>query len=148
MKLGAGDYLIHCHIAHHYFAGMWGIWRVYDTLQDGRVSTDALPPLPELPDRVGSTGAAVTSDALSPAGYARAVASLPPAGVRKGYDASVFDWTEQAGRIVGEPETDAVWPGYKPVTPGQRPAMLFEPSSVVDWRIVETMPPTDPRDAH
>ena len=126
---GAGDYLIHCHIAHHYFAGMWGIWRVYDTLQDGRVSTDALPPLPELSDRVGSTVAAVTSDALSPAGYARAVASLPPAGVRKGYDASVFDWTEQAGRIVGEPETDAVWPGYKPVTPGQRPAMLFEPAT-------------------
>ena len=25
---------------------------------------------------------------------------------------------------------------------------LREPSSVVDWRIVETMPPTDPRDAH
>ncbi len=25
---------------------------------------------------------------------------------------------------------------------------LREGSSVVDWRIVETMPPTDPRDAH
>jgi len=25
---------------------------------------------------------------------------------------------------------------------------LREPSSVVDWRIVETMPPADPRDAH
>ena len=25
---------------------------------------------------------------------------------------------------------------------------LREPSSVVDWRIVETMPPSDPRDAH
>ena len=25
---------------------------------------------------------------------------------------------------------------------------LREPSSVVDWRIVETMPPDDPRDAH
>jgi ATP-dependent Lon protease len=25
---------------------------------------------------------------------------------------------------------------------------LREPSSVVDWRIVETMPPTDQRDAH
>ena len=30
---GAGEFLFHCHIAHHYFAGMWGIWRVYDTLQ-------------------------------------------------------------------------------------------------------------------
>ena len=25
---------------------------------------------------------------------------------------------------------------------------LREPSMVVDWRIVETMPPSDPRDAH
>ena len=25
---------------------------------------------------------------------------------------------------------------------------LREPSSIVDWRIVETMPPSDPRDAH
>ncbi|MBX3155282.1 MAG: endopeptidase La [Deltaproteobacteria bacterium] len=30
----------------------------------------------------------------------------------------------------------------------QPEAFLQEPSSVVDWRIVETMPPSDPRDAH
>jgi ATP-dependent Lon protease len=30
----------------------------------------------------------------------------------------------------------------------QPEAFLREPSSVVDWRIVETMPPSDPRDAH
>ena len=35
----------HCHVAHHYFAGMWGIWRVYNTPQDGPASTDGLPPL-------------------------------------------------------------------------------------------------------
>ena len=29
----AGDFLYHCHIAHHYIAGMWGIWRVFDTAQ-------------------------------------------------------------------------------------------------------------------
>src|SRR5581483_7283682 len=28
-----GDFLYHCHIAQHYIAGMWGIWRVYDTRQ-------------------------------------------------------------------------------------------------------------------
>ncbi len=39
---GAGEFLFHCHIAHHYFAGMWGYWRVYDTLQ---------PDLMPLPDR-------------------------------------------------------------------------------------------------
>ena len=36
----AGDFLYHCHIAHHYIAGMWGIWRVFDTQQAG------LAPLP------------------------------------------------------------------------------------------------------
>ena len=34
----AGDFLIHCHVAHHYIAGMWMFWRVYNTLQDGSVS--------------------------------------------------------------------------------------------------------------
>jgi manganese oxidase len=31
----AGDYLYHCHIAHHYIAGMWSFWRVFDTLHQG-----------------------------------------------------------------------------------------------------------------
>ncbi|MDX1411611.1 MAG: hypothetical protein R3351_05605, partial [Nitrospirales bacterium] len=25
----AGDFLFHCHVAHHYVSGMWGYWRVY-----------------------------------------------------------------------------------------------------------------------
>jgi len=28
----AGDFLFHCHVAHHYVAGMWGYWRVYNTI--------------------------------------------------------------------------------------------------------------------
>ncbi|WNM58451.1 hypothetical protein [Candidatus Nitrospira allomarina] len=32
----AGDFLFHCHVAHHYIAGMWGYWRVYNTIQAGR----------------------------------------------------------------------------------------------------------------
>ena len=46
-----GDFLIHCHVAHHYIAGMWMFWRVYNTLQDDEVSQDELLPLLELPDR-------------------------------------------------------------------------------------------------
>jgi hypothetical protein len=30
---GAGEFLFHCHIGHHYVAGMWSFWRVFDTLQ-------------------------------------------------------------------------------------------------------------------
>ena len=39
---GAGDFLFHCHVAEHYPAGMWGFWRVFDTLQ---------PDVTPLPDR-------------------------------------------------------------------------------------------------
>src|SRR4051794_2073931 len=60
----AGDFLYHCHIAHHYFAGMWGLWRVYNTLQDEGAATDALPPLAPLSDRATKTKAGVPASAL------------------------------------------------------------------------------------
>jgi FtsP/CotA-like multicopper oxidase with cupredoxin domain len=63
----AGDFLFHCHVAHHYVAGMWGYWRVYNTLQDGNYpfgSTDVMKPLVELPDRAGYIPKGVGSDKL------------------------------------------------------------------------------------
>ena len=63
----AGDFLYHCHVAHHYVAGMWGYWRVYNTIQSGNyphVSTDIMRPLAELPDRKGLMPTPVTSDQL------------------------------------------------------------------------------------
>ena len=42
VQQAAGDFLWHCHIAHHYLSGMWAFWRTYDTLQ---------PDLMPLPDR-------------------------------------------------------------------------------------------------
>ncbi|HET6370083.1 MAG TPA: multicopper oxidase domain-containing protein, partial [Nitrospiria bacterium] len=63
----AGDFLFHCHVAHHYVAGMWSYWRVYNTIQDGNYplgSTDIMPPLQELPDRKGRMLPPVTSDKL------------------------------------------------------------------------------------
>ncbi|QPJ66150.1 MAG: hypothetical protein G3M78_12395 [Candidatus Nitrohelix vancouverensis] len=63
----AGDFLFHCHVAHHYVAGMWGYWRVYNTMQDGNYpfgSTDIMKPLVELPDRKGRIPHGVTSDTL------------------------------------------------------------------------------------
>ena len=49
----AGDFLFHCHVAHHYVAGMWGYWRVYNTIQQGDLRNDVMPDLRELPDRKG-----------------------------------------------------------------------------------------------
>jgi len=63
----AGDFLFHCHVAHHYVAGMWGYWRVYNVLQDGNYpfgSTDVMRPLKELPDREGRMPHGVSSDKL------------------------------------------------------------------------------------
>ncbi|HVL89196.1 MAG TPA: multicopper oxidase domain-containing protein, partial [Actinomycetota bacterium] len=138
----AGDFLVHCHVAHHYFAGMWGIWRVYNTLQDGAASTDALPPLQELPGRDGHMRAGVPSPALhgstvtwhgerrtvtDAAGWA--AMQLPPAGVPRGYDASVWDWRVEGGVVVGEPEDARSWPGHTPSDPGMRKPILFDPVS-------------------
>ena len=60
----AGDFLFHCHVAHHYVAGMWGYWRVYNTMQQGDMHTDVMPDLRELPDRKGRIKFGVTSDKL------------------------------------------------------------------------------------
>jgi len=60
----AGDFLFHCHVAHHYVSGMWGYWRVYNTLQVPGFKNDVMLPLRELPDRVGRIHKPVTSDQL------------------------------------------------------------------------------------
>lgn len=51
-----GDAIIHCHLYPHFAAGMWGINRVFDTLQDGSQCYPngepiaALQPLPDRPE--------------------------------------------------------------------------------------------------
>jgi len=60
----AGDFLFHCHVAHHYVAGMWGYARTYNTLQVGQSHTDTMPDMRELPDRQGRMLVGVTSDKL------------------------------------------------------------------------------------
>lgn len=137
-----GDFLVHCHVAHHYFAGMWTIWRVYNTLQDEATSTDALPPLGELPDRVGRVHPAVTSDRLAGTSVdwsgkrfsisAADVAGwverqLPPRGVPRGYDASVMDWERRGDLYLNEPPDARRWPGYASPSPDERPPLLFDP---------------------
>ena len=137
----AGDFMVHCHVAHHYLSGMWGFWRVYNTKQDGAASQDMLPSLPELPDRAGQMEPAVTSAELigrtvdwkgqtfqvSRENLAAWVErQLPPRGVPRGYDASVLDWTREGDRYLNEPDTELTWPGYRSPDPGARPPILFD----------------------
>jgi FtsP/CotA-like multicopper oxidase with cupredoxin domain len=138
---GAGDYLVHCHVAHHYIAGMWMIWRVYNTKQMAADPLDGLLPLRELPDRQGLVLPAVTSDQLVGRtadwkGTRYAITretlgpwveqQLPPAGVPRGYDASVLDWKREGDRYVTEPETEQAWPGYRSAAPGSRRPIYFD----------------------
>ncbi len=60
----AGEFLYHCHVAHHYVAGMWGYGRFYNTLQVGAAHTDSMPDLQELPERKGRMKLGVSSDKL------------------------------------------------------------------------------------
>ncbi len=60
----AGEFLFHCHVAHHYVAGMWGYGRFYNTLQVGAAHTDTMPDMRELPDRIGRMKVGVNSAKL------------------------------------------------------------------------------------
>lgn len=135
-----GDFMYHCHVTHHYFAGMWGIWRVYNTLQDGPTSTDDMAPLPALkPETVAAAvtsaeligrtvGAYEQKQPITAEGLADWVErQLPPRGVPRGYDASVFDWAREGNVYLNEPETTATWPAYRPRAPGSRRPLLFDP---------------------
>jgi hypothetical protein len=135
----AGDFLLHCHVAQHYFSGMWGLWRVYNTRQD---AGGDLGRLVELPDRKGTVKPAVTSRQLlgttvdwsgkefsiAPADLGEWVErQLPPPGVPRGYDASVLDWRREGDLYLGEPDDDHVWPGYKSADPGKPSPIRFDP---------------------
>ncbi len=136
-----GDFLIHCHVANHYLAGMWMIWRTYNTLQDGAASQDALPALIELPDRSGRVKPSVTSEQLvgksvdwkgksfsiDQDNLAQWVEQqLPPKGAPKGYDASVLDWQRSGVLYLNEPESAQSWPGFESAHPGDRLPLRFD----------------------
>ena len=140
----AGDYLAHCHVAQHYISGMWMIWRVYNTLQDGLVSQDDLPALLALPDRLGQAAPAVTSAELAGTqvdwkGRAFQISEdnlsdwvesqLPPQGVAGEYDATVLDWQKRDALYLNEPDSDQLWPNYRSDTPGQRAPLYFNPKT-------------------
>ena len=139
----AGDFLWHCHIAHHYIAGMWGFWRVFDTR---RTDLAVLPGRTALPSAVTSAGligrtiegrtviASGTSSSTQVTLADLVEPQLPPQGVRfNDTDATVWDWQKTgpstAPVYVGEPEDTQVWSDYTSPAPGVRPDILFNPNT-------------------
>jgi hypothetical protein len=146
----AGDYLYHCHIAHHYIAGMWGIWRVFDTQQPGLAPLPGRSPPAAAVNSAGLLGkrlsdgrtvvlaANLTNPSTQVALETLVESQLPPQGARWDSgsgpdfdDATVWDWqkagTATAPVYLGEPETTAVWADYRSATPGVRPEIRFNP---------------------
>ena len=148
VQQAAGDFLFHCHIAEHYPSGMWGIWRVFDTMQPG------LAPLPdraaeptavtsaELIGKTMPSGTVITKDNLA----AWITPQIPPPGVAIGdQDATVWDWTvdnsdPEHPLYLGEPEpATSETPNFTEGEPGHfgsrpgdqfagdRPVILFNP---------------------
>jgi FtsP/CotA-like multicopper oxidase with cupredoxin domain len=142
---GAGDYLYHCHIADHYFAGMWGLWRVFDTLQAGLATLPGRPQAPQAVNSAGLIGRTIEGKLIVAPGQpvnpmtevgleTWVEGQLPPQGVRNdGQDATVWDWLKEGPPAApiyrGEPDDTAGWANYASPTPGQRPDLLFNPNN-------------------
>ncbi|MFD1050507.1 hypothetical protein ACFQ1S_35775, partial [Kibdelosporangium lantanae] len=139
----AGDFLYHCHIAQHYIAGMWGIWRVFDTRQPDLAVIPGRTAPPTAVTSQGLLGLTVEGKRVVPRAGLNdpntqvAVEDLveneiPPQGVPADkVDATVLDWTRggtpAAPLYLNEPDDTAVWVNYQSPTPGQRNPLMFNP---------------------
>ncbi len=125
----AGDFLFHCHVAHHYVAGMWGYARTYNTLQVGEYHTDTMPDLRELPDREGRMTTGVTSDKLigkTVDWFGKSFQIVEKGKTNWKSDPAVVtikDWVEMQLPTMGKP-------GHKDDERGQ---ILAYDATVLDW---------------
>ncbi len=139
----AGDFLWHCHIAHHYIAGMWSFWRVFDTRQSDLAVIPARAAPPAAVTSQGLIGRTIEGKTVIGSGTPTSSQvllsdlverQLPPQGVRlNNEDATVWDW-QRAGTAASplynaEPDTTEVWPNFQSPNPGQRNPILFNPNN-------------------
>ncbi|WP_447976964.1 hypothetical protein [Candidatus Nitrospira bockiana] len=125
----AGDFLFHCHVAHHYVAGMWGYGRTYNTLQVGQSHTDTMPDLRELPDRAGRMKVGVTSDQLvgKTVDWFGKTFKIVDKNQKTDWKAGIVtikDWVEMQVPTMGKP-------GHKDDERGQ---ILAYDATVWDWK--------------
>jgi hypothetical protein len=146
---GAGEFLFHCHIAHHYFSGMWGYWRVFDTLQPDLMPLPDRAALPQAVDSsalVGKTigGQTITTSNLDAwirpqlpvQGVTQAITASPNRADTADPDASVWDWTvDNSGLYLGEPDrasnvqlggATVPWPNFANAVAGHPAALIVD----------------------
>lgn len=144
----AGDFLYHCHIPHHYVAGMWSFWRVYNTLQVEGARTDVMLALQELPDRKARMKPAADSTELvdkTVHWFGKNFKIEANGGDRKAGVYSIEDWVAMQLPPQGKPgKTDdekeqilaydaSVWDWAKQKTSGGKILYLGEPETTVQW---------------
>jgi manganese oxidase len=131
----AGDYAYDSQSPANHDAGMWGLWRVYDTLQPSFAALPDRAPPPSPVTSAGLIGRTMPDGTtITAANLAQWISpQLPPQGVRstdplnpdvRALDRSVMDWTvdnsNPAGPVyLGEPEdrgvnVSAAFPGTFP----------------------------------
>jgi FtsP/CotA-like multicopper oxidase with cupredoxin domain len=139
----AGDFLYHCHIAHHYIAGMWAFWRVFDTRQANLAVIPGRAAPPTAVTSQGLIGRTIEGRTVIGSGTPTSSqvllstlveGQIPPQGVRLNQnDATVWDWlkagTAASPLYQGEPEDTTVWANFESTTPGQRNPILFNPNN-------------------
>ncbi len=145
VQQAAGDFLFHCHIGHHYLAGMWSFWRVFDTKQPDLFPVMGIEPPEPVPSSL-LAGRVIEGKTLVPAADLTDPSSqqsleewierqLPPKGVPlDDGDATVWNWDriytgDGLPVYLGEPETAEVWANYASTQPGERPIIKFNPDN-------------------
>ncbi|MFL5309408.1 MAG: multicopper oxidase domain-containing protein, partial [Myxococcales bacterium] len=131
-----GDFLYHSHVPQHAERGMWGLWRVFDTLQDDLAPIPDEEPPPRAVTSAGLLGRVIEGKKVVPAGKVRDGASeqsledlveaqLPPRGEPlDARDATVWDWARlespEGPIYLGEPEPVDRRANFGSPRPGRR----------------------------
>jgi FtsP/CotA-like multicopper oxidase with cupredoxin domain len=154
VQQSAGDFLFHCHIAKHYNSGMWGLWRVYDTLQPDLVPIGDRPAPPTAVDSVGLIGrtfhgTTLTKDNLDD--WIRP--QLPPSGIPQGgQDPTVWDWKvtgpADAPLYLGAPIDPTLFPDSVQAVQGQPNVLAVDVGHIVGNRSAILFNPMNGRPAY
>lgn len=126
VQQSAGDFLFHCHIAHHYVSGMWSFWRVHDTNQADLAPLPDRAPLPSPVDSTGLIGKTMPDGTVITAGNLKdwVEPQLPSKGTQGNWDGTVWNWTEDGtdpSLYLGAPEDTDPWPNLTNSNDASRP---------------------------